>query len=135
MSRARPGRREAMATGQATDEFASRRRDRSTVTHLSRVEQFVKDDAADTEPGSGLADGCSQLLGARAMPPRSNLTAREPRDAGARGVRRAPASRGSRAVRFDLGGIARAPSNWLHPSARPLPGSVSAASSFTKCSV
>jgi len=84
MSRARPGLREAMATSQATDEFASRRRDRSTVTHLSRVEQFVKDDAADTEPGSGLADGCSQLLGARAMPQRSELTAREPRDAGAR---------------------------------------------------
>jgi len=45
-----------------------------------------------------------------------------------------PAARSSRAVRFDLGGIARAPSNWLHPSARPLPGSVSAASSFTNCS-
>src|SRR5450759_5267437 len=90
MSRARPGLREAMATSQATDEFASRRRDRSTVTHLSRVEQFVTDDAADTEPGSGLADGCSQLLGARAMPPRSNLMAREPRDAGARRTPRAP---------------------------------------------
>jgi hypothetical protein len=52
MSRARPGLREAMATSQATDEFASRRRDRSTVTHLSRVEQFVTDDAADTEPSA-----------------------------------------------------------------------------------
>jgi hypothetical protein len=74
MSRARPGLREAMATSQAIDEFASRRRDRSTVTHLSRVEQFVKDDAADTEPGSVLADGCSELLDARARPPRSELT-------------------------------------------------------------
>src|SRR5664280_2069817 len=36
MSRARPGLREAMATSQATDEFASHRRDRSTVTLLAR---------------------------------------------------------------------------------------------------